>query len=464
MRTTLLSGGRCRGRSALLVAVAVLVVTSPACGDPGTSEPSTRSVEDEAVATSPPGAEVAATNTTGAPAQPTATTSTASTPTTTTATTTSAPSATSNAKPGRIGYRVVGVAADDVLNVRAGASVQEPIVGTLPADATGVLVTDTTWTDVWWRVLLDDDVTGWVNSTYLAVDEAWTAPFDELPCAAGDVAWGETQVSPEPTPASDAVFVWGYDYLESAECDRLVIRLATRPEDATVVDWQASRPAGTVPGGVQVSSGSNRVTVVFPEDFFDVRLGMARVDYGSVELFATAPLESPRKRAIELLYPSERIGHARFLDHPARIVVDIRPAPDPTGIDYSPHLDGLFVLTEPALWDGSIAGTEQPLTITGMGRPYEAQGYAAISRIDGGTEPVEALWSGGVDCTDDFGAPTARGDAYCFYATYEVWGEFSLTIDELPPGRYQLALADECAEGDEATCAAAVFKHDFTVE
>ena len=137
------------------------------------------------------------------------------------ATTTSTTAAVEAAEetPARIGYRVVGVAADDVLHVRAGASIQDPVIGTLAPDATGLLVTDTRG-DRWWRVLLDSGVSGWVNSTYLAVDGAWTAPFEHLPCAAGDVAWGEVQISPRPTPASDAAFVWSYDYLESEECDR----------------------------------------------------------------------------------------------------------------------------------------------------------------------------------------------------------------------------------------------------
>ena len=417
---------------------------------PGRTTRAVTTASSDNAATVPPTEAPDVVTTTGLPVAPATTTST-----------TAAVEA-AEETPARIGYRVVGVAADEVLHVRAGASIQDPVIGTLAPDATGLLVTDTRG-DRWWRVLLDSGVSGWVNSTYLAVDEAWTAPFEHLPCAAGDVAWGEVQISPRPTPASDAAFVWSYDYLESEECDRLVIRLATRPDDATVSDWQAGRPAASVPDGVRVTSGANRVIVTFPEDFFDIRLGMERVDYGSVELFAVAPIDMPRKRAIELFYPSERIANARFLSDPARIVVDVRPAPDPTGVDYSPRIGGLWVLAEPVLWDGSISTPEQPITVTGLGRPYEAQGFARISRIDGDPGPVAARWSGGFDCIDDLGSPTARGAAYCFNADYRVWGEFSLTIDELPSGRYRLWITDECAGGTESECDAGVFNHEFSI-
>ena len=41
-------------------------------------------------------------------------------------------------------WRVVGVASDDVLNVRAGVGTKHPIVGTLAYDARGVSVTSST--------------------------------------------------------------------------------------------------------------------------------------------------------------------------------------------------------------------------------------------------------------------------------------------------------------------------------
>jgi len=67
-------------------------------------------------------------------------------------------------------YTVVGVAADDVLNVRDGAGVTYAIVGAIPPHGMGVRVTgsgvrveDATWVPVRYG-----QVEGWVNASYLA--------------------------------------------------------------------------------------------------------------------------------------------------------------------------------------------------------------------------------------------------------------------------------------------------------
>lgn len=67
-------------------------------------------------------------------------------------------------------YAVVGVASDDVLNIRAGAGVAQPIVGTIPPYGMGVQVGEdgeevggSLWLPVWYR-----GTTGWANSNYLA--------------------------------------------------------------------------------------------------------------------------------------------------------------------------------------------------------------------------------------------------------------------------------------------------------
>lgn len=363
--------------------------------------------------------------------------------------------------PGQVGYQVVGVADDDVLNVRAGPGTEHEIVGRLLPTATGVVVLDVR-RDGWWTLLLDDGLTGFANSRYLAIDDAWTASFDDLPCAPDTSPWGSPRTSRNPASASAASFVEGHEFLESAACDRLVIRLAERRDDATAATWYASYPATSVPAGVRVTSGTNRVIVGLPGRWFDFRLGIDRADHGAAHLYAVNPMDRAT-RAIELLYPSERIARARFLSNPGRIVVDIRPAPHPSGIDSTPKVGRGWVLTEPALWDGSVSGTRQPITITGLGRPYEGQGYASLTRLDRPARPVEAMWSGGHNCTDDFGAPTATGDRYCFHASFSVWGEFDFTIDGLPPGRYRLTLSDECASGDEDQCAALALHHTFRI-
>ena len=100
----------------------------------------------------------------------------------------------SGASPGA--YAVVGVASDDVLNVRAGPGVAYAVVGTIPPYGMGVriagegqLVGESPWAPVAYG-----DLTGWVNSRYLArqvgwVDEVAAAGANEIVQALRDRDW-----------------------------------------------------------------------------------------------------------------------------------------------------------------------------------------------------------------------------------------------------------------------------------
>jgi photosystem II stability/assembly factor-like uncharacterized protein len=67
-------------------------------------------------------------------------------------------------------YAVVNVAANDVLNIRAGAGVSQPIVGYFASDARDVMRTGPSSSAdgaAWVEVRRNDGLTGWVNSYYL---------------------------------------------------------------------------------------------------------------------------------------------------------------------------------------------------------------------------------------------------------------------------------------------------------
>jgi uncharacterized protein YgiM (DUF1202 family) len=93
-------------------------------------------------------------------------------------------------------YAVVGVASDDVLNVRAGPGVAHAIVGTIPPYGMGVqiagesqLVGESSWVPV-----ALGDLAGWVNGRYLAqqvgwADEAVAARANEIVQALRDRDW-----------------------------------------------------------------------------------------------------------------------------------------------------------------------------------------------------------------------------------------------------------------------------------
>jgi photosystem II stability/assembly factor-like uncharacterized protein len=84
-------------------------------------------------------------------------------------------------------YAVINVASNDVLNIRAGAGVSQPIVGYFASDAKDVMRTGPTVSvdgAVWVEVRRNDGLTGWVNAHYLTesvTHEAFCADTRVLP-------------------------------------------------------------------------------------------------------------------------------------------------------------------------------------------------------------------------------------------------------------------------------------------
>ncbi|MFZ5884722.1 MAG: NBR1-Ig-like domain-containing protein [Chloroflexota bacterium] len=84
-------------------------------------------------------------------------------------------------------YAVVNVAENDVLNIRAGAGVSQPIIGYFASDAKDVMRTGPSLSvdgAVWVEVRRNDGLTGWVNSYYLTeyvTHEAFCADSRILP-------------------------------------------------------------------------------------------------------------------------------------------------------------------------------------------------------------------------------------------------------------------------------------------
>lgn len=67
-------------------------------------------------------------------------------------------------------FMVINVASDDVLNVRSGAGVEYPIVGTIPYNGTDIQVTGPTMVvgESSWAPILYEGFSGWVNLRFLA--------------------------------------------------------------------------------------------------------------------------------------------------------------------------------------------------------------------------------------------------------------------------------------------------------
>lgn len=71
-------------------------------------------------------------------------------------------------------YKVVKVAGDDVLNVRAGVGTRQPILGTIPSDGRGILITGEGRQigRSFWVPVKYNHLEGWVNRGYLAREDA----------------------------------------------------------------------------------------------------------------------------------------------------------------------------------------------------------------------------------------------------------------------------------------------------
>jgi uncharacterized membrane protein len=130
-------------------------------------------------------------------------------------------------------YRVVGVAAGDVLNVRRDADAAAEKVGNLPADADDVVATGSRveWNgSVWWGVLLDDGTRGWVNARFLMPVSADPDPETfPLACFGTEPFWSLKIVGTRAVfsaPDSEETFVAGETAVAIAHRGRLAVPLS----------------------------------------------------------------------------------------------------------------------------------------------------------------------------------------------------------------------------------------------
>lgn len=193
----------------------------------------------------------AETTTTTAPSTTTPTSTTAATTSTTTPATTTVAAT---------GWRVVDVAADDVLNVRVGPGVAYGIVHTLAPDATGIEITGNVagiGSSIWVELLIPGG-TGWANARFLEpVDPAArTAVEDELARAASFATGGPWEVTG--VPSNDVLNVRlgpgvSYSIVDAFAPDASGI-LSTR--DVARIDGSTWLRVVTDMGGTGWSSGS----------------------------------------------------------------------------------------------------------------------------------------------------------------------------------------------------------------
>ncbi len=340
--------------------------------------------------------------------------------------------------PGDEVFLVAGVAADDVLNVRAEPDPGTPKVGELAPGAavpsTGLAVPDVPVAG-WWEVALADGTRGWVNRRFVGLDPA---------LATGGCA--EQTVEPVTFDAvpgvGDAGHVLGYDFFPGGACgDRFVVLFGAG--DGWSTDWALDLANG-LPDGVTVSPEGPVVAITLPPQIQTVRPTATEADFGDMQAFVVRDFptgSTPGPLEIRLHFGRNVTVAAQVLANPARIVVDLGPEPTGTGLDYTPVLGNLVVLERPIQIDLSAPGVDGTIGIRGYGRPFEAQGFVEIRRAadqPGTGETVPVVYDGGL-------SETGLG-MYIATDYVDTWGRFAFDMEIAEPGDYEMFIGEFSAD------------------
>ena len=329
------------------------------------------------------------------------------------------------------GWRVVGVATDDVLNVRANGGVQYPIIGSLAHDDVDVVLSGWGSTQVdgtgWWGVRLADGTEGFVNRRFLAPPAGWLV--DSLGCDLSDAVASEMQMTTAmPVTGSDATGILALLHDTDGECDRVTVVLGSGPAYGVGVD------AEIVPGGLKITAIPGEVTV----DFLDTAVRNVAVTAAN-ELFESGIVITsvpggndtslaPRVHIFTSI--DRKIESITTLDYPARIVISFVDTDSGT----RPYLvsdDGPTLIIGADVISGSL------LRVRGFARWFEAQGIAML--FDAKGHPYPASWTGSSVADGAFGHT-----AGVFAPWSPTWGEFVFQVETIPPGDYTLFVGDFC--------------------
>lgn len=323
-------------------------------------------------------------------------------------------------------YEVTRVASDDVLNARRGPGVENPIVFTLAADATGVVAFGDPvtapgggeWIEVYNPVsgLDEEDDSGWVSLAFLRPQPV----PDARPCLFNGpqdhYIGGEWSTADRVGPDSTARVVSSVDTYRFGGCIRTVIQFGTSLENG-------APPATGLPADITVTAGGPTV-----------------VDLGSTVTFARS--DGADSRAVgndgwiyptfvaidgdgglsaELYMPSDLVG-VEFDSIASRIVIDVADGSpdDPRGSEpVRPPIERDGVVVTGGGDDGAW------FTVTGLARPFEATLGLSLRNADG---PVAA------EFRDTFADPGEAVSSTGVMTTGWVdgWGRFSfeMQLDE----------------------------------
>lgn len=340
---------------------------------------------------------------------------------------------------GNVGWYVTGVAAGDVLNVRAAPTVNSEIVGILRPNQDDVSVLPIAANPIgetaWYGVRLPSGTDGFVNSRYLAHPNTWDAGLRTTACTAQTSTGSQTATTPAD---GDATTVVGLFQFQTATCSRYVIVLG----NSTGGSYSSAEILGG--GDVIVTSEKTRVTVILPDTIVDVVPQATNSDFNLALAMTVVPVERPDGLEVRFLHQTGRIAGITVLSNPARIVIDVAEAPIGEGLNFRPIVEtGNTVLEHPVDQSTDNVGVRGGFTLTGYARWFESQGYAELkTRND--EDPDSITWSGPSLYASEggFAAVTAPHQP--------TWGEFILSA-AVAPGKYRLFIGDDCMNAVDDT-------------
>ncbi len=272
------------------------------------------------------------------------------------------------------------------------------------------------------------DPVGTMRPVAGAVGRTGMVSFADFGCSGPYVGpTGTVATSPAPATPSDAVGVLGMSFTRGKGCDRSVIALAAESS------FPERIVATSVPAGATVTAHGARMHVDLP--------GIVRGRGSGMDFFGEPAAFVVREARsgpgledlyVDVLHDGYRLSRAFFLEDPARVVIDSIATTTPPGLRLGPVVDTFVALRDPI--DPVGAGLTPPIDIIGYARPFEASDPAFLTDAATGA-PVVATWSG---CEPALVVPPNTGCVYGTSDYIEAWGEFSFTIEDVAPGRYQL--------------------------
>ena len=337
-------------------------------------------------------------------------------------------------------YRVIDVAADDVLNIRAEPNAQAAKVGEAPngaqLDGTGTgarLPSGANWVEV---QVPGTETIGWVNARFLEVvepnDQGDGDSFAELGCLVQESGSTIAAILGAPSPADH---VAGLRSTSDGSCERIIVDLGQNFSFES-----PGQPVSEVPGGLTLGRSDDGRTIVLDlgttidmANFEQLRAGAAVVTNSSSGGLHVEILSGPANFA------------TTALSNPARIVIDYiptSPSPDQLPVPFAEDagvivrsIDGLSVR-------GGVNVINGTATVRGFARPFEAQ--LGLSMLDANGDLFEGVtWNGGFQ--DDVTA-----SQYSTRADWQVMGSFEFSFDA-PPGEYTLRFSNDSSAADVPT-------------